>query len=51
MTAQSQIASRRTTTSAVQRQEDLICLMFSRIRSTAADRIAKSQSSTQGLCR
>jgi hypothetical protein len=49
MTAQSQMGSRRTTTSAVQRQEDLICQMFRRIRSTAADRIAKSQSSTQGF--
>jgi hypothetical protein len=43
------MGSRRTTTSAVERQEDLICLMFSRITSPAADRIAKSQSSTQGF--
>jgi hypothetical protein len=47
MTAQSQMGSRRTTTSAVERQEDLICLMFNRITSPAADRIAKSQSRTQ----
>jgi hypothetical protein len=42
------MGSRRTTTSAVQRQEDLICQMFNRITSPAADRIAKSQSRTQG---
>jgi hypothetical protein len=48
MTAQSQIASRRTTTSAVERQEDLICQMFNRITSPAADHIAKSQSRKQG---
>jgi hypothetical protein len=48
MTAQSQMGSRRTTTSAVQRQEDLICQMFNRITSPAADHIAKSQSRKQG---